>query len=352
MAGNTLDHDEMAETVRIHSECGSVAETARRLGLARSTVSARLVRAEQGGIRPAPAKQSRSALDLPDFPSKDLPIQDLIDHACKRYKALQRGFASQDWFPVKVKERKPIGIVFVGDLHVDDNGTDWPSIVEDFETIRDCDGAHAIFIGDVTNNWPMGSQLVRLYASQDDSLDTARRKAEWVMLHSGVPWLMWLMGNHDSWDSGADILAHMASKYGTHKMVCHDWDAQFRVVFPTGIEYRIWAAHNFKGSSQYHNMHGLIKAALLRAEADVYVAGHFHNAGYHYEPYVERNMDPHFIRVSGYKKIDQHARVNGFTHPGKCSSCMVILDPHEKHVHVDFNLKRAAEYLTWLRGRA
>ena len=68
--------------------------------------------------------------------------------------------------------------------------------------------AHGVNIGDVTNNWT--GRLMKKYADQTTTVRRARRLAEWLMHDSGVKWLMWLVGNHDAWENGDEILRRIA----------------------------------------------------------------------------------------------------------------------------------------------
>lgn len=146
--------------------------------------------------RKAAAKPRQpSGIELPVFPDEDIPVEDIIELQCRRFYTRLASHEAHTWFPIKVKDKRPIGILWFGDPHVDDDGCNWPALKRDIALCKDTEGLYGANIGDTTNNW--AGRLARLYAEQDASVKTARRLAKWFLLESGVPWLVWIMGNHD-----------------------------------------------------------------------------------------------------------------------------------------------------------
>ena len=83
---------------------------------------------------------------------------------------------------IKIKSNKPIGVAFVGDPHVDNNGCNWPLLRRDIAIMRDTPGMFAVNIGDVTDNW--AGRLVRLYADQEMS---KKRRGSWLSTSCVMP---------------------------------------------------------------------------------------------------------------------------------------------------------------------
>jgi len=344
-----LTDDQLRDAVSaLRSAKGNESEAARLMGLRRQTYQNYLKRARLKNMLSGDFKGGE--IELPDFPEDDIPIENVIDHLSTRYQKREGSYGAHTWFPVKVKDDKPIGVVWFGDPHVDDSGCNWPELRRHTEICAKTDGLYGANIGDTTNNW--SGRLVKLYANQDTSVKTARRLAEWFMLKSGVRWLIWLLGNHDAWGDGSEILARMGSQYGTQKVVMHDWEARFRLVFPNGWEPRIFAAHNFAGNSQWNPLHGPMKEGQMGADANLYVAGHLHNwATFQFENAARQTFQT-FIRVKGYKRFDDYARRIGKHEQASGSSIMTIFNPRARSIEVFADIKQGAEYLTWLRKRA
>lgn len=320
---------------------GSARAAAQALGISRSTLRGRLKMQ-----RPA----AENSIEMPDFPDDGLTAEEIIEHQCKAFEKRRASYDAHTWFPVKLKTDEPIGILWFGDPHVDDNGCNWPLLREHVRVCRETPGLYGANIGDTTNNW--SGRLVKLYANQDTSVKTARKLAKWFMLESGIDWIVWLLGNHDQWGDGSTILAQM----GAEKIVCHDWEARFRVVFPNKRECRVWAAHDFPGHSQWNPLHAGMKAAQMKAEADLYICGHKHNwASIKWEN-AERGSTPLVCRVRGYKYMDEYARNLGITEQKEGAGILTIINPKaslpSSFVREYTDVQEGADFLTWLRSRS
>jgi hypothetical protein len=351
-----LSLEEARRTVQIAETSASRQAAADRLGLSIRGLQKRLTTAETifglvvPPAKPGPKRANAPEFVLPAFPDADIPVEQKIEYATARFAKKQASFDAHTWFPVKIKGNLPIGLLCVGDPHLDDDGCNWPVLRRHVEIAKNTPGIVAVNIGDTTNNWV--GRLMRLFANQEASGKTAQEFAEWFMLDSGVNWLLVILGNHDAWNDGAALLAQMAKRYGAHKLICHDWEARFSLVFPNGWAPRVYASHDFKGSSIWNIMHGLIREGQIGEEADLYVAGHRHNAGEMGFENVGRGRYQHFIRVRGYKFFDDHARRLGFKEQSMGCSALVIFDPIKRAISRHVDVEEGAEYLTYLRGRA
>ncbi len=347
MASHPLTDATAKDTAAAYQRHKSQSKAAVALGITRSTLQHRLrspiVQRFLSEIPP------EAEIRLPDFPDEDVPIEDVIGHLSKSFTKRQASHAAHTWFPVRVTNDKPIGVLWFGDPHIDDNGCNWPVLESHIEICRTVSGIYGANIGDTTNNW--AGRLVRLYANQDTSVKTARRLAEWFMLSAGVKWMIWILGNHDAWGDGSEILARMG-RQGTQKILCHDWEARFRLTFPNGWEPRIYAAHNFPGHSQWNPMHGPMKEGMMGQEADLYVAGDKHNwAAFSFEN-PGRQKHQHFLRVRGYKFLDDYARRIGKLEQQSGCGILTVFDPTDRSIIWFEDVAKGADYLTYLRGRS
>lgn len=341
-----LEEGELRRRVKVRAACKSEVEAARKLGISRPTLRSSLARAEALGILAEPPERE---YELPPFPDEDIPVEEKIDYARRRFEKKRASFTAHTWFPIKVKTDVPIGLLFVGDPHLDDDGCNWTVLMRHVELAKGVPGIYAVNVGDSTNNWT--GRLARLYGNQEASAKTAREFAEWFMLDSGVVWWLIILGNHDGWESGAALLAQMAKRFGTHKLICHEWEARFAVVFPGGWSPKIYVAHDFKGSSIWNIMHGLLREGQIGEDADLYVAGHRHQAGEMGFENVGRGRYQHFLRVRGYKFFDDHARRLGFKEQSTGCSALVVFDPEKRAISRHVDIEEGADYLTYLRAR-
>jgi hypothetical protein len=289
-----------------------------------------------------------STIEFPEFPDEDIPVENIIDHLEERYKKRRASYDAHTWFEVRVKDKLPIGVLWFGDPHLDDNGTNWPLLKRHAALCASTEGLYGANIGDTTNNWV--GRLQALYAKQDTSIKTARRLAEWFMLDSGITWIVWLLGNHDTWNDGAEILAQMGKKYGTKKVVCHDWEARFCLAFPNGWKPRIYASHDFKGNSQWNPLHGPMKEGQMGEDADIYVCGHKHNYATFKWENAKRRSRQEFIRVRGYKEMDDYALRGGFPEQVAGTAVLTIFDPDDQTAISFDNIEKGVRFLEMLRG--
>ncbi len=342
--------DAQREAIRVYAQTHSQRETARHFGTSKSAVGRILISAASGAWEARLAPE----LELPSFPDEDLPITEIIEHLSKRFQRRAESYAAHTWFPIRVSANKPIGLLLVGDPHLDDNGADWPLLEAHARIARETPGLFAINIGDTTNGW--GGRLVRLYANQDTSLKTARRLAEWFLLDSGIRWLLWLYGNHEHMADGAAVLGEMAKRFSTSALVMHDWEARFSLNFPNGTSIRCYVAHDLPGHSQWNTLHAQVKAARFGKDIDLVVSGHRHEWALSQTEFADQGTSPLLVRVGSYKRFDDFAKALGKIEQTEGAAVLVVADPLSRsragRLLAFVDVAKGADYLTWLRARA
>jgi hypothetical protein len=251
------------------------------------------------------------------------PLPPFISDACASFRKVESKInKTRGWRPVKLAETKPFMVMMFGDIHGDDPACNWPQLVRDIEICRN-DGVYGVHLGDVTNNWV--GRLTRLFAKHNVSQDEARRRVRWLLHDAGVHWLWWLVGNHDEWNEGGtilDLLAEMAPR----PVIMADWEGTFDIQ-AAGQSWKVHAAHNFKGNSEWNILHGPTKAARRTSLADLYVCGHLHNWGTGSFEIPGHNRVVHMLRARGYKWDDSHAIVNGFEQTVSGAAIACIFNP-------------------------
>lgn len=344
LGGKTnLTHEQLLDAVAAFKAHGSVRAAAKSMNLARGTFQNHLRWARAKGLLD-------DGFTPPQLPEGDLPTPKLIDHMCDRYGARSAHHAAKKWMPFTLKTSEPIAINWFGDPHVDDNGCNWPLLREHCGIIRRTPGMYGANIGDTHNNWV--GRLMREYANQDTSKETAYKLIEWFFRGSGVKWLIMLLGNHDSFtDDGARLLKSICGNLCP--MV--DWRAQFKLVFPNKREVLIDAAHDFPGGSQWNPLHGPGKAAVMGGRAHLYVCGHRHNWAMFKNECPETKRVYDLVRTRGYKHIDHYADLNGYPNQKFGSSIVTVIDPLARDdtglIKCFADTADGAEYLKYLRKR-
>lgn len=324
---------------------GTIQGAANALGIKRQTMQSRLKTARAMGLKP-PGEVAD--IVFPDLPSSELSAKELIQQASVRFERHRDARDARRWMEIKVKSIKPIGVCFMGDPHIDNNGCNWPLLNEHIGLLEKTEGLYAVNLGDLTDNWV--GRLVRLYADQEMSKKQAWKFAKYLLKDCDIKWLCHIIGNHDAWNDGPYLI-----KANARPLVpVEDWQSRFQIVFPKGRPVRVHAAHNFPGNSIWNNMHGPQKASMLLEQADIYAAGDKHNWGINEGENSQRGFHYHLIRARGYKFIDSYADQLGFASQRFGASITAIIDPaveDDTRIQCFSDLAEAADFLNWKRSR-
>lgn len=253
-------------------------------------------------------------------PSPDAPIADVIANLVADYERQSAHRRALTWMPIEIPVDGPVALLYFGDPHMGAHGWNAPLFLRHCEICRTVPYVYGAAAGDMTNNW-VGS-LARLYAHQETSARTEHRLIKWFLRDAGVKFAFATAGNHDEWNNGNVITDALTDG---HTFI-NDWEAKLRLTFPDGNEIRVHAAHDFPGHSMYNPGHGLVRAAMMTSDADVYFAGHKHS------PAIQMVERPNgsiawAIRARGYKEMDRYAITKGFTQWESCAGVFVIIRP-------------------------
>lgn len=340
-----LTEDDLLEVVEAVKEYGSKRLAAKELGLSRKTLTYRYERAIKSGILGMDGE-----LILPNFPDNDVDAEQILDHMEARFDQRVKHDEALNWFKIKINSNEPMALTFIGDPHLGSNGCNVKLLRSDIKIISETTGMYAVNMGDTADNWAYGN-LIRLYADNDVSRETERRLARWFLQDAEVPWLVWLMGNHDTM---AGEFSTYLKAINAHQIPMIDWRAKFSLQFKNGSEVKIDAAHNHKGTSIYNKLHGQKRAALWNEHADIYIAGHHHNWACTHEE-LDDGRVVILARARGYKWLDDYAVHHGFRNNRHGASVVMVIDPtaeDETERIIPFaNVKVGADYLTYLRNK-
>lgn len=327
---------------------GGKSQAARALGISRNALAWGLAKEEREGV---PGKSIDNVLTFPKIPDRKEPIGKLLERRREHFNRLHAYNEASTWQVIAVDSREPIAVAFMGDPHIDDDGCNWPALEEDIGILASAPGMYAVNIGDTTNNWV--GRLARLFGNQETSQSSARQLAKWFLTDAGIKWLAVLLGNHDEWNEGGEIIKLMCAAAHVEIPV-HEWAAKLELSFPNGATTRISAAHDFKGRSIYNAAHGLKREAIWNQDgADILAAGHIHY-GEIGQCELPGGHSPWMLRVRGYKHFDPHALVNGYHEGNRFRSVVAIIDPNEPpetRITVFGSIRQAAAVLAAMRSK-
>lgn len=289
---------------------------------------------------------SENKVEFPSFVYEGeevTPTKEILDFYHKQYERKRRNAEARRWFPIKVKEDKPYGILWFGDPHLGPH-CEW-DMLDRHIAVAQQDGVYSGNIGDTTDNWPWTGRMARLWAEEDISNATERRLATWFMMEAGIKWLMWLGGNHDEWNAGTEFYKLL----GAHRIPVIDWRAQFTLQHKNGSTVRVDAAHGRKGTSIYNPTHGTLREAKFGEHAHLFVTGHIHSYGLFDIEFPEKKTRTWLAQISGYKTGDHYAVVKGFAESRHGHSVLAVINPETAKVQCFGDPEEGAEYLKWLR---
>jgi hypothetical protein len=280
-----------------------------------------------------PQAPSQPTILAEPIPTTDEPLEDLIARRRAQGKRVRSVVEHGTLTRVKVNQRGPVGILHIGDPHLDDDGCDFDRLWTDIELVERTEGLFAGIIGDLSNNWV--GRLARLYADQNTSAANAWRLVEEMLRRLGPKLLYLVAGNHDVWSGAGDPLRWIM-RYQPGVFQPHGIRLEFS--FPEGQPVRMSARHDWPGGSQYNPAFGAGKAAFRGLGDHLIVGGHRHQSGY-FTFYNEHNgVLSHCIQVGSYKTLDNFALERGFTRNNSTPAVVTIIHPeadceHER-VHV------------------
>jgi hypothetical protein len=337
----------IGEKTEVH-QSSALEEAGKRLGLPSKTVRNHVEKArERWGWTPddfaAPAPQAEA------------DVEDLGDGLAILQESAQRNAQYIARFHTKPRVRlvkkEPFAVAFFGDPHLDNKGCDIKRLLADLELVR-ASRIRSINIGDIVDNFHKTGKLGTKAARNKMTPKEALAAAKWFVTE-GAPWDAHLIGNHCAWaeEEFAALLKGWAAVTGAK---VHEWEAEIIYQWDDG-QFIVNVAHDFKGHSQFNPVHGHIKRALEDGRADLYVAGHRHNAAQAGVENGWRKRRYEFLRVMGYKVADDYAKTKQFPQQTEGHSAIAVIDPFattlEGRCRTFLNLEEGVEHLEALRRR-
>tara|TARA_B110000444_G_scaffold14374_1_gene12375 strand:+ start:4070 stop:5125 length:1056 start_codon:yes stop_codon:yes gene_type:complete len=343
MGRHAVPEEELMEVLTADKNFNNRYQAAESLGLKYATYMQRLHKAEDrlGDISKAPD------FEIPDLPSEEMDIEDLVQTVTDRYERRAKAKDAMDWIDIKVNIDGPIGILWMGDPHIDDNYCNWTRLREDIKLIQSNPAIKGASIGDVHNNW-IGRLSLKCSPEQETTTAQTYSLISWL-INSMDP-LILIRGNHDCWTPfHKDAMTWMKQP----RSITNDWQVKFRLNFSNGYSLSVDSRHDFPGHSQYNPLHAQMKASLWNSDADLYIAGHRHN--WAIQKIEQRNGKvASLVRLKGYKDYDQYAVEKGFSQQKHGQSILQVIDPYsssESKQNFFENPQEGHDFLLYLQDK-
>lgn len=375
MAAPRIGRDEAERTLEVLHECmeegfpldgakggrgreSAVNEAARRLGMARATLTNRLDSMRSVyGLEPDPgrfkAKAAPAPFSIDGLPGDGEPdAEELIAILKERHRQRTVHHEAGKLRQVRVAMDGPVGLAFFGDTHVDDPGCAWGDLERDVTTCRDTPGVMAIGVGDHRNNWI--GRLMALYANQEVTSKQSLILIEW--LFTQLPWLLNIGGNHDKWghDHG-DAVEIMHKLRGVSGLYEND-GARLQLCLPSGASPTVHVRHDFPGQSQFNGAHAMVRETLFGYRDHILVCGHRHSTAYMPVWHNDPVRLCHGFRCGSYKDFDKYQKEKHFKEENWARALGATIDPDHadspvRFIKPWFDLQEMAEYLIWRRSK-
>lgn len=344
MAQAQITESQAREVLKAVEKHKSQSAAADSLGLPRTTFQNRLRAAKAGRFVKGVEFVAQPVADT------DMDVQELIAFRKRQFEIRQAAEEKNKLIPVTVRKTGPIGILWFGDPHVDDDGCNLPLLDSHVELVRVTDGLFGATVGDISNNWV--GRLARLYSEQGTSAKQAWKLTEWFI--RSVNWLLLIGGNHDCWSGAGDPIQWMTREIdGIHK----NHGARIALNFPNQTGITINARHNFPGNSMYNPAHGGMKNIHFGVRDHLLVGGHKHISGYGVLKDPATGKTCHALQIASYKVYDRYAEELSLRDQALSPSAVTVIDPSKPDDHPDkikifWDAFEGADYLTYLRRKA
>ncbi len=325
--------------------------TSRTLGVDAGSLRNLLRKLKVRAIEPpltAPPIAAPAAIEI-DEPVSEIDVDALVARRVRQFERKVIAEQSRALFTARVNLPGPIGVLFFGDPHVDDDGTDLGLLLKHAALVRETEGLFGANVGDSTNNWI--GRLARLYAQQSTTAAEAWALCE-HFIHAVRDWLFILSGNHDAWSGAGDPLSWICRQGGN----LYETNVRMRIDFPNGAEVFVNARHDFSGHSMWNPAHGVGRAVQQGMWDDLAIAGHRHVSGYMVLKAPTDGRICHAVQVASYKTYDRYAKEKGFRDQLVSPAVVVIIDPDKpigspSRLSVFHDVEEGVEFLKWRRAR-
>ena len=346
--------EELLVAAEAQAQYGSQRLAASALGLSRSSFRRRLtefkVRFEGDTFfDPQMSQSSEFFINKDELMDETADLKDILAKRRAEFRRMEASEKSRSLIRCRVRLGGPIGILHMGDPHVDDPGTSIDALEHHVDLIKNTEGLFGANIGDLANHWV--GRLARLHAHQTTTEAETWRLVEWLV--TSIDWLYIIGGNHDLWVGDGDPVQWMVRKQSG---VYQAHGARINLVFPNKKEVRVNARHDWTGHSQWNPAHGPAKAALMGINDHIVISGHRHISGYQIVKQPNSGLISHAIRIASYKIYDNYAKQLGLRNQNISPAVMTVIDSERGDddpglITVFHDMDMGVEFLKFLRQK-
>ncbi len=242
----------------------------------------------------------------------------------------QHKFEVQEHKNTVAKERSivfkdgPILLVFFGDQHIGNKGTDIKRMFKELIMAVQTPNTYVFMMGDVVDNFIVSKLLAKNFTAAV-GIDEQWKLARHYIEIAGPRLLGAVAGNHGLWTqmlAGIDY-----EKEIVPRGVFYDTDQLDLRVQVDNAEFNLILRHQWRGRSELNDSHGLEKGVRMNyPDADIVVGAHTH-PGAQVREFVHNERPKLAIQVGTYKMYDDFAKSKGFKPHDRSTGAGVVLYP-------------------------
>lgn len=242
-------------------------------------------------------------------------------------------------------DRYPVGIVFVADNHIGNDGVDYDRMFEEAELIASTPNLYVIQVGDLVDNFIVG-KLMKVRMHTTISIPEEWALAKYYLELLGPRLLAVCGGNHDAWTSAMSGVDQLRSAVASLRpgLLYNPDELQFTVEVG-GRAWPVLVRHKWQYNSVLNPTHG-IERSFERNQAKPFILGvgaHTHVSGL-VRQFNAGGRTGTAVLCGSYKLYDSYAQQIGCATPNGSTAVTVIFHPEHGIMGYD-NLNMAVEIL-------
>lgn len=245
-----------------------------------------------------------------------------------------------------VFDQARIGLVWMADLHLGDDGVDYQRLENETILIRDTPNMYSMLGGDATNNF-IYKAMTQIRNGANFSIPNEFGMLSYWLDLSYSKLIAVLAGNHDNWFSkltGIDYFREQVAKMSP--AVLYDQDEIVFTLVVGGWERIVKARHKWRGFSQYNNTHAIQKSTKFGNPFHIGLGAHLHSGGFTQQFDIAEDggrVEAYALLAGAYKIYDGYARACGYEETNPYTAVGIIVDG-ERHTMTGYTNLEAMAY--------
>jgi hypothetical protein len=270
--------------------------------------------------------------------------KEVLQRASKRFAAIKTLMDRRAKQVIRF-DRGPVGIVFVADNHIGNEGVDYDRMFNEAEIIAGTPNLYVMQVGDLVDNFIVG-KLMKVRMGTTINIPEEWALAKWYLDLLGPRLLGVCGGNHDAWTSAMSGIDQLRTTVASIRPgLLYNPDELQITIDVAGKQWPILVRHKWQYNSVLNPTHG-IERAFERNQAKPFLLGvgaHTHVSGL-VRQFNAGGRTGTAVLCGSYKIYDNYAQQLGAPTPNGSTAVTIIFHPDHGLVGYD-NLTLASEVL-------